>query len=163
MKKILNSFLILSFLAVNSGYMLSFAQTANAKNKLPPGSLIKARGNSAVYYVSSDGSRYVFPNDRIYNTWYTDFSNVTEVDMTDLSQYSIGGNVTYRPGVYMVKIPSDPKVYAVGSNGTLRWIKTENLAKKLYGDHWNLLIDDISAAYLFSYQLGDPIDDDSDF
>src|SRR3989344_2559457 len=75
----------------------------------------------AVYYLGADGKRYVFPNEKTYKTWYSDFSGVQIVSATELSSYSIGGNATYRPGVKLVKITTDPKVYAVGGNGTLHW------------------------------------------
>ena len=66
----------------------------------------------AVYYLGADGKRYVFPNQPTYNTWYPDFSGVQIVSSTEMSSYPIGGNVTYRPGVKLVKINTDPKVYA---------------------------------------------------
>ena len=50
-----------------------------------------------------------------------------------LAAYAIGGNVTYRPGTRLVKIQSDPKVYAVDAHGVLRWVKTEAAAIALYG------------------------------
>ena len=37
-----------------------------------PGELIKA-SQPAVYYLADDGKRYVFPNERIYFSWYEDF------------------------------------------------------------------------------------------
>ena len=57
----------------------------------------------------------------------------------------------------MVKIISDPKVYAVSRGGLLRWIGTEEIAKALYGNDWNKQIDDVSDAFFFNYRIGDPI------
>src|SRR3989338_9026877 len=82
----------------------------------------------AVYYLGADGKRYVFPNEKTYKTWYSSFSGVMVVSSTEMSSYPIGGNVTYRPGVKLVKIQTDPKVYAVDQNGTLRWVKTAEAA-----------------------------------
>ena len=46
----------------------------------------------------------------------------------------------------MVKVPSDPKVYAVAQGGVLRWISSEAVAVRLYGADWNKEIDDIPAS-----------------
>ena len=108
----------------------------------------------AVYYVGNNSKRYVFPNDRTYNTWYSDFSQVKTISAAELATYQIGGNVTYRPGIRMLKIQTDPKVYAIAEGGTLRWVKTEAVAKALYGDNWNQKIDDISAAFFTDYKTG---------
>ena len=70
------------------------------------GSLIKA-GGSAVYWYGADGKRYVFPNEKTYLSWYADFSGVQTVSDADLASIMIGGNVTYKPGVRMLKITTD--------------------------------------------------------
>ena len=126
------------------------------------GSLVKG-SLSAVYYVGSDGKRYVFTNDKAYFTWYTDFSTVQKISDTDLAAITIGGNVTYKPGVKMIKIQSDPKVYAVAHGGVLRWVSTEAAAVALYGSNWNTKIDDISDAFFTNYTVGTPISSASDF
>ena len=84
------------------------------------GDLVRGQSFPAVYYVGRDGFRYVFPNDKAYFTWYSNFDNVKWLSDPDLGTLQIGGNVTYRPGAKMIKINSDPKVYAVGENGSLR-------------------------------------------
>jgi hypothetical protein len=118
---------------------------------------------SAVYYLAYDGKRYVFPNENTYRTWFSDFSGVVSVSATDVATFPIGGNVTYRPGMKMVKITTDPKVYAVDQGGVLRWVQSEALAAALYGSDWNKKIDDVPDAFFFSYFLGTPIALSSDF
>jgi hypothetical protein len=126
------------------------------------GDLIKASG-PAVYYYGADGKRYVFPYLKVYNSWYSDFSSVKTITDEQLATITIGGNVTYKPGVKMVKINTDPKVYAVAAKGTLRWIKTEQIAKELYGDNWANLVEDVPDAFFVNYQMGEPIELSSDF
>jgi hypothetical protein len=121
------------------------------------GTLIKPATSSAVYYCGADGKRYVFPNDRVYFSWYPNFNDVTTINDAQLASISLGGLVTYRPGVKMVKIESLPNVYAVEKGGTLRWIKTPAIAADLYGATWNKKVDDISDAFFGSYKTGDPI------
>lgn len=137
----------------------------NTDKGLPPsggvlcqsGSLIKSSAASAVYYCGGDGKRYVFPNDKTYFTWYTDFTGVKTVTAEELAAVPIGGNVTYRPGVKMLKIQSDPKVYAVDRHGTLRWVTSDTLAKALYGTAWAKQVHDLSDAFFVNYKVGEPI------
>ncbi len=126
------------------------------------GSLIKG-SLSAVYYCGADMKRYVFTNDKAYKTWYADFSGVTKISDADLASIQIGGNVTYRPGVKMLKITSDPKVYAIGKGGVLRAIGSEAVASCLYGSTWNKQIDDISDAFFTNYTVGNAIAACGDF
>jgi hypothetical protein len=120
------------------------------------GSLIKG-SFPAIYYCGADGKRYVFVNDKAYFSWYPDFSSVKTIPDTDLAKITLGGNITYRPGFRMVKIRSNPKVYAVARGGILRWVTTEAVAVRLYGSGWNKLIDDVSDAFFVNYILGSPI------
>ena len=117
------------------------------------GSLIKG-SLAAVYYCGSDGKRYVFTNDKNYFTWYADFSSVMIISDADLASIQIGGNVTYRPGVKMIKIQTDPKVYAIAHGGVLRHIPSEACAVTLYGATWNKQIDDVSDAFFTNYSVG---------
>ena len=120
------------------------------------GTLIKASGPS-VYYLSSDGKRYVFPNEKTYFTWYADFSSVRIVTDNQLAGYAIGGNATYRPGARLVKITTDPKVYAVAKGGVLRWVTTETVAQSLYGTDWARKVDDVPDTFFINYRSGDAI------
>jgi predicted secreted protein len=120
---------------------------------ISPGDLIKASG-PAIYYYHSDGTRLVFPNEKTYFTWYDDFSGVKTITDEELAVITIGGNVTYRPGVRMIKITTDPKVYAIGENRELRWVGSEELAVELYGEDWATMIDDIPDAFFVDYESG---------
>ena len=126
------------------------------------GTLIKG-SLPAVYYCGADMKRYVFTNDKNYFTWYSDFSGVTKISDADLASIQIGGNVTYRPGVKMVKIQTDPKVYAISHGGALRPIASEAVASALYGSNWNKQIDDISDAFFTNYSVGSAINAAGDY
>ncbi len=129
---------------------------------LSPGDLIKASGPS-VYYYAQDGKRYVFPTEKTYFTWYSDFSSVKTVTDGELAALMIGGNVTYRPTVKLVKITTDPKVYAVGPGKQLRWIKTEALATELYGAAWATIVEDIPDTCFINYTIGADISVATDY
>jgi len=136
--------------------------STTASNNTDSGTLIKASG-PAVYYLASNGKRYVFPNENTYKSWYSDFSSVKTISDAELASYQIGGNVTYRPGSKMVKITSDPKVYAIDASGKLRLIVSETVAVSLYGANWAKMVEDIPDAFFINYTIGQSIYSLSDF
>ncbi len=121
------------------------------------GSLVRSVTQSAVYYCGADLKRYVFPNDRVYKSWYADFASVQTISDVEMASIPLGGNVTYKPGVKLVKITTDPKVYAVDRGGTLRHVVTADLAAQLYGASWAKQVDDISDAFFVNYRIGSPV------
>lgn len=127
------------------------------------GKIVKLEGQTTLYYVTAEGKRYVFPNEKIYKSWFTDFSDVVTITAEEMAELTLAGSIHYRPGVILIKIQTDPKVYAVSKGGVLRWIKTEKLAKKLYGENWHFLIDDLTASFFAHYTAGDSIDDEGDY
>ncbi len=129
-----------------------------AESELQPGDLIRGETYSSVYYYGDDGLRYVFPNDKTYFTWYSDFDDVQWVSDSTLATIQIGGNVTYKPGVKMLKINSDPTVYAVADGGELRAIDSEEIAIELYGATWNQQIDDVPDGFFGNYEIGSRIE-----
>lgn len=134
------------------------AATLITPASLQAGDLIRGESYSAVYYYGQDGFRYVFPNDKTYFTWYSNFDSVKWLSDSDLATIQIGGNVTYKPGVKMIKINSDPKVYAIASGGTIRLITSEVVAIALYGTDWNKKIDDVPDGFFSNYTMGKSIE-----
>lgn len=142
---------------INPTRMFKYAQALNRDSKL-----IKSSAD-AVYYYGTDGKRYVFPNVNIYNSWFNDFSQVKQISDQELADIPFGGNITFKPGKNLVKIQTDPKVYAVAHNGELRWLKTEYLAEFYYGKDWQKLVVDLSDAFFINYTQGEPIDTIDDY
>jgi len=118
---------------------------------------LETQADSSVYYYGPDCKRHAFPNSRIYFTWFKDFSNIKLVTPSELAAIPLGKNVTYRPGIRLVKFPSVPKVYTVSRGGILRWIASESVAAKLYGTDWNTKVHDLSEAFFSDYKFGDDI------
>ncbi|TAK04107.1 hypothetical protein EPO34_03055 [Patescibacteria group bacterium] len=147
------------------GSMLPFAASAATVplSQVQSGDLVRGQSFSAVYYYGKDGFRYVFPNDKTYFTWYANFNTVKFITDADLAKIQIGGNVTYKPGVKMLKINSDPKTYALSKGGMLRWVKTPEIAVGLYGADWNKKIDDVPDAFFSNYKKGADLEQVSDF
>jgi hypothetical protein len=121
------------------------------------GDLIKMDGLSSVYYLGNDGKRYVFPSEAVYFSWYNDFSSVVTIPASELQSYPLGSNVTMRPGTKLVKITTDPKVYAVGPNGTLHWLQSEADAIALYGASWASKVVDVADAFFTNYTISTPL------
>jgi N-acetylmuramoyl-L-alanine amidase len=129
--------------------------------KQPPilnsGDLIKGTFD-AVYYYGSDSKRHAFPNRGTYDSWYNgDFSKVKIISDTQLGSIALGNNMTYKPGVRMIKLQYDPRVYAVDENAVLRFVTSESVAWALYGENWSKFIDDLSDAFFINYTIGEPI------
>ncbi|MDO8599242.1 MAG: hypothetical protein Q7S02_03985 [bacterium] len=127
-----------------------------------PGALVRA-SQPALYSIGSDGKRYAFANEKIYRTWYADFLSVERVSDTALAAIPLGGVVHYKPGMRLVKVPTDPKVYAVDRGGVLRWVQTEVVARALYGATWHRIVDDLPVEFFSQYSIGSPIDGHEDY
>jgi len=125
--------------------------------------LVKLAASSAVYYLAADGKRYVFPNEKTYRSWFTGFPTIRTITAEEMAAIPLGGNVTYRPGVRMVKIQTDPSIYAVSKGGVLRHMGSESVAIALYGPDWNKKIDDIPEAFFVNYRIGPSIDSYFDY
>ena len=160
MKKLTISFIICSMLFV-FGLAPVGAETAS---DVLPGDVIKTEDSSTVYYIGDDLKRHIFPNLMTFKSWYSDFSEVKTVVLDKIKDYPLSTvSVTYKPGVKLVKITTDPKVYAVGANGVLHWIKSEVLARALYGSAWAGLVEDLPDQFFSSYEIGDDVDEAGDY
>lgn len=142
---ILSSFLALSFLVTGS---VSAAEA---------GDVISCPNTTSAYYVSSDGDRWVFPDQQTYYSWYIDTSNIMEVPCSELGSYAIGGNITIQPGTWLIKNQSSPEVFAIEPGGILRWIQNEDDAAWLYGNSWKNRIRVISDTQWPHYRMGETL------
>ncbi len=142
-----SSRLLVVALVLSAALSAGFARPVQAAS-----TLIKGSG-PAVYFVADDGKRYVFPDAPTYFSWYPDFNGVRGVSDAEMSSIPFGGVVTMRPGVKLVKIKTDPRVYAVARFGTLRWLTNEAIAKMIYGDAWIKNIVDLPDAQFANYRV----------
>jgi len=154
LKKVISSFVALTTIAWSVG-VGTFA-LPSAASAAVAGDLVKASG-PAVYYYAADGKRYVFPNEKTYFSWYMDFSSVRTISDSELASIMIGGNVTIRPGTKLVKIQTDPKVYAVTLGGVLHWVESEAIATSLYGSNWASRVVDVPDSFFVNYSIGSSV------
>ncbi|MEK7655513.1 MAG: hypothetical protein AAB386_02450 [Patescibacteria group bacterium] len=139
-----------------------FFMPLSASAAVQNGTLIKGKTSNAVYYVEA-GKRYAFPNEQVFLSWYQDFSSVTTVSDADLASYTLTGNVRFRPGALLVKITTDPKVYAVSRYGVLRWVMSEQAAADLYGSNWSSIVRDVSDTLFINYLRGSDVGQSVDY
>lgn len=133
------------------------AQAATAK----AGDLIKSTSSAAVYYLGADGKKHSFIDEKVFKTWFKDFSGVVTISTDEMLSYTPGANVVVRPGtklVQFVEIKSDgtfnvadPKVYAVGTNGQMWHIDSAATAVKFFGATWEQKINAIPVSYYTNY------------
>lgn len=125
--------------------------------KLPDDGNPDTQRDSTVYYLGIDGRRHAFPNDRVFFSWYCGFDGIRTIAESDLAKLPLGRNVSYRPGLRLVKFPSVPTVYLVQTGGILRAVADESMAVQLAGTDWNMRISDISEAFYQDYAIDGPL------
>lgn len=131
--------------------------TAQANSSFTAGDLIKLPNVSTVYYYGYDGKRHAFPNEPIYFSWYTNFEGIKVITSGEMASITLGKNVVVRPGTNLIKIQSDPKVYAVEPYGILRHVQSESDAVKLYGADWAKRVIDLNVAFFPDYTIREAI------
>lgn len=133
--------------------MLALGFAAHDLVKLPDDGNPNTQTDSTVYYLGVDGRRHAFPNPGVYFSWYCDFGSVKIISAEKLAEIPLGRNVTYRPGIRLVKFPSVPTVYLAQTGGVLVAIPSEAVAAQLLGANWNKYVSDISEAFYNDYTI----------
>lgn len=142
--------------AVSINYDLDIPETS-AETLCEANSLIRTPQLSTVYYCGQNGGRYAFQNEGTFFSWYKNFNDVKFVSTEEMAAIKFRGVVTYRPGSYMIKIPSSPQIYAVSRGGILRLVPNEGIAEALYGEDWAKSVRDIQDGFCSSYDVGEPV------
>lgn len=147
---------------LNTGVMLMtiFAMTvvvspASAAT-LNNGDLVKIASSSTVFYYNN-GVVYPFPNEKTYMTWYSDWSGLKTISMSELDAYTRGGNVTVRPGTKLITTPTTSMVYAVEPGAKARSIVSEANAIDLWGANWAKNVVDVPDSFFSNYTIESPL------
>ncbi|MDD2656574.1 MAG: hypothetical protein PHQ18_03340 [Patescibacteria group bacterium] len=139
-KKLFTFSVVAMTLAWSLGLSMVAPLVANAEGECPAveaGDLVKVAGKATVYVISSDLKRQVIPDEKVFYTWYKDFSSVKIIAETCLSQFPLTPYyLTFRPGSMLVKSAEAASVYAVLPGGELAHIANEQVAAALYGANW---------------------------
>ncbi len=133
-------------------------QVLGEKISFTDGRWVKTSDSKTVYFVDSDNVRHAYPNQNIWKSYFgNDFSFVEIITKEELASYPLDRNVSYKAGA-MFKISSIPKVYRVGEDRLIQWIKTEDTAKRLHGDNWNKLVQDLPDGFFGDYVIGEDLE-----
>lgn len=113
--------------------------------------------NSTVFCLLPNNERLVFPDAKTFLSWQGDFTRVEQINLSELADYHITRNVTYKPGS-LIKSATSPKVYVVVDiQGTIRWVPSEERAIALWGENWASLVKDVPDEFWINYHLGQPL------
>lgn len=146
------------FTHAQANELLPLAFPVDSLVKLPDDGNPNTYGDTTVYYLGLDAKRHPFLNEKIYFSWYADFSAVRTIDSPTLASISLGKPILIRPGTAWAKIQTDPKTYYVEPGSyVLREIVDESVARLLGGDNWNQNVMDIDPAFFVRFEVGDPI------
>jgi hypothetical protein len=111
--------------------------------------------DSTVYELGADGKRHAYPSASVFLSRHCDFSNVHIISFNELAHLPLGKNMTYAPGLRLVKF-STPVVYLVQEPNILRAIPNEAAAAELAGKNWASFVSDIDEIFFGDYLVGLP-------
>ncbi|MBU1028908.1 hypothetical protein KKE28_01750 [Patescibacteria group bacterium] len=130
--------------------------------KFVTGHLVKADGSQSVYLATPAGDRYVFPAEGQFYSWYDSFDSLETISANELAAMPLTGAVLY-PVRTLVKTPSSPKVYTVGSDGQLHWVTDGLVLTTLYGQNWNRQVHDLPESFITAYRFGGAVSDSTGY
>jgi len=125
-----------------------------AISEVSAGQFIRSSSFADIYYVDENLVRHPFWNATIFFTYADSWNEVIWVTDATLPTMTLGSPMLPKEDVVLVKIQSDPKVYAVDSNNTLRWVPDETTALTLYGTGWANYVIDLEATIFAKYSTG---------
>ncbi len=64
------------------------------------GELVSPENSSAVYYISKDNQKYSFPHEKIYFSWFNDFTYLKNISEEEIEQYEYAGEIKLCPQTY---------------------------------------------------------------
>ncbi|MFA6593778.1 MAG: hypothetical protein WCT16_00825 [Candidatus Buchananbacteria bacterium] len=137
MKKFLTYSVVVATIAWSMG--VSAVLPAAAAYTPADGDLIKTASYSAVYYVTG-GKKYLFVNRVTYTTWSNavgdannNFAGLKVISQSEFDALPLGGNITARQGVNLIKFDNSGLVYAVAPGSKLCKLVDSAAQTALYG------------------------------
>ena len=124
------------------------------------GDYFKAESYSTVYYLDANSTRRPFNDSQTFFTWQDDFSDVLTVTDATLPIYTLGAPMLPQPGVVLMKIQSDSKVYAIetdpadSNKAVIRWVPDEATAVAVYGSGWADYVIDVDVTLFSRFTKG---------
>ena len=143
---------------VGQNFHITFVEKkADDSSDYTEGRWIRIDGHPAVYFLDASNVRHAYPTQSVWESYFgTDFSKVEKVLATEMANYTLGKNVTFKIGTLM-KLPTVPKVYKVESEGVIRWVMNEFVARAYFGVDWADKVRAIPDSFFTDYTEGTDI------
>jgi hypothetical protein len=119
------------------------------------GQYIRGYSFNTIYYIDENNERRPFWDSNTFFTYADSFDEVVWVTDATLPTMTLGAPMLPKVGVVLVKIQSDPKVYAIDTGDVLRWVPTEEVAISLYGSAWADYVIDLEPTTFARFTVGD--------
>lgn len=116
------------------------------------GTLLKSP-SSHIYFLANDGKVHPFLSPAVYHSWYRSYSKVKYISDAKLSDYPVGEPMCARPGSWLLKFGSDPKIYAIEAACQLRPLFSEVEAFLIYGESWRERILELTPSERVFYKI----------
>ena len=125
---------------------------------------LKKSETNDVYYYAADGKRYIFPDPEVFKSWFggIQVADITTYNLNKLYETPLGGIVTFRPGTLM-RTPTDPHIYIIIKNGTIKSFGNEQILAQVYGQDWQKSVYEIANYFFTEYKLVGVISSLKDF
>lgn len=133
---------------------------------IPLNVVIKSQGLGFLYWRGSNGNRFSFPTEDVFLSWFPASQFRPAIfNLTDAQVVAIplAGSVLYKAGTRLIKLSSDPKIFAVGNNGSIHWIPSEGTIEKIFGYYWRNILVTIPDVLFVNYSVGRVIESPQDF
>ncbi len=123
--------------------------------------VVKTAGSNKLYALVGDTVAYI-PNTSVYQSWFAQtYTPIVTISQEELASYEDVGDLTLKPGT-LLSIDGSSRIYVVGTDGTLHWIVTSDVAVSLLGINWNAHIVDATSAEVINFGYGLPIESAND-
>ena len=119
------------------------------------GQFVRSYSFNSIYYIDEDLMRHPFWGPKSFFTYADSFNEISWVTDATLSTMTISTPMIPKAGVVLVKIQSDPKVYAIDEGNILRWVPDEDTALTLYGASWADYVIDLEPTIFSNFTVGD--------
>ena len=119
------------------------------------GQYIRSYYFDTIYYVDEYAVRHPFWDANTFFSYADSFDEVVWVTDATLPLLDLGDPMLPAVGVALIKVQTDPKVYAIDSDSVLRWIPDETTATALYGVDWADYVIDLESTIFARFTVGD--------
>jgi len=128
------------------------AQTVKSvETALVNGTVFKSPLHTSVYYYEN-GTRRPFVNSAVYYTWFSNFSDVKNLSVSEVEAIKLGNPMPIKAGTKLLKFPLNPKVYEVTEGNTISHVPDEKTATTKFGIGWNKNVIELPEIYYLFYQ-----------